>query len=440
MNKLSKNKRLILLELNEINFDLVKVYLSKYPGRYRGLEKLLDEKNISTSAEEAYEELEPWIQWVSVHTGKSYAEHKIFRLGDIVGSNVLQIFEQLELAGINVGGVSPMNAENRLKNGAYFIPDPWTKTPSDSSWWSSNLGCAVAQAVNDNAQSKLTVKSVFVIALGLIRFAKLKHYKLYLQLLFQSIKDSWRKALILDLFLFDVHTSYFDSKNPQFSVLFLNAGAHIQHHYLFNSPFLSSNGKNRNPSWYISPSIDPFSEMLKVYNQIIGDLLANKNYELVVATGLSQSPYDRIEYYYRLKDHSSFLKRIGLKFIEVYPRMTRDFLITFSSAEDAKNAQYLLSELKIKGKSELLFGEIDNRGNELFVNLTYSDEIEARDFIEMGIDSFELFPNISFVAIKNGMHQAKGFAFFTQGIAKFAPPNNSHVKNLHTLVLDYFHA
>jgi len=237
-----------------------------------------------------------------------------------------------------------------------------------------------------------------------------------------------------------VHTTFFDSKNPQFSVLFLNAGAHIQHHYLYNSPFLSSNGKSRNPSWYMSPSIDPFSEMLKIYDQIIGELLANKNYELIVATGLSQSPYDGVKHYYRLKDHSIFLNRIGLNFIAVFPRMTRDFLITFSSSEDAKNAQYLLGELKIKGKSELLFGEIDNRGNELFVTLTYSNEIGAHDLIEVDSGAFELLPNIAFVAIKNGMHQSKGFAFFTHEVAKFSPPDNSHVKSLHSSVLDYFQA
>jgi len=44
-----------------------------------------------TLSEEVYEHIEPWIQWVSVHTGKSYAEHKVFRLGDAPGSGLEQI-------------------------------------------------------------------------------------------------------------------------------------------------------------------------------------------------------------------------------------------------------------------------------------------------------------------------------------------------------------
>ena len=438
MNRENQLKRLILLELNEINFDLVNQYLSKYPGRFPGLEKLVAGVKIHTSSEEVYEELEPWIQWASVHTGKSFLEHKIFRLGDIVGSKVPQIFEQLEMAGVSIGGISPMNAENRLKKAAYFIPDPWTKTPSDDSWWSRRLGSAVAQAVNDNAQSKITKTSALSILLGLVRFAKFKHYPLYFKLASKSVGSSWRKALVLDLFLHDLHTSLFKSKQPQFSTLFLNAGAHIQHHYFHNSPFISVDSKFKNPDWYISTKLDPFSEMLEVYDCVIEEYLADNECELIVATGLSQLPYDRVKYYYRLKDHFDFLEKIGINFLDIHPRMTRDFLVTFASLEDAAKAQNILSGLRISGKIEPLFGEIENRGKELFVTLTYPDEILGVDVLKSESASLKIFQEVAFVAIKNGMHQSKGFAFFTPGIAKLSPEDGSHVKDLYVSVRNYF--
>ena len=34
---------------------------------------------------------------------------------------------------------------------------------------------------------------------------------------------------------------------------------------------------------------------------------------------------------------------------------------------------------------------------------------------------------VTFVAIKNGEHQSKGFAYFSDGISEFAPPPDSHV-------------
>ncbi len=438
MNRMQAKKRLILLELNEINFDLVNRYLSKFPGRFLGFEKLVANKSIHTSSEGVYEELEPWIQWASVHTGKSYAEHKLFRLGDVVGSKVPQFFEQLEMAGVSIGGISPMNAENRLKKASYFIPDPWTKTPTDNSWWSRRLGTAIAQAVNDNAQSKITKNSALCILLGLIRFAKFRHYSLYLKLVFQSIGASWRRALVLDLLLHDLHITFFKDKNPQFSTLFLNAGAHIQHHYFHNSQFISAESGFKNPEWYISPKLDPFSEMMEVYDCIIEEYLVKDDYEIIIATGLSQRPYDRVKYYYRLKDHAVFLRKIGINFLEIYPRMTRDFLVTFESIDDAVKAQNILSGLRIAEKSEPLFGEIENRGDNLFVTLTYPDEILVSDTINSSSIKLEMLQEVAFVAIKNGMHQSKGFAFFTSGIAKLCPANGSHVKELYSTVINYF--
>ena len=438
MQEISNMKPLILLELNEINFDLVNQYLSENSGRFSGFEKLVSRKKIYTSSENVYEELEPWIQWASVHTGKSYAEHNLFRLGDAVGSKVPQFFEQLEMAGISVGAISPMNAENRLKKAAYFIPDPWTKTPSDHSWWSRNLASAVAQAVNDNAQSKISKINAFIILLGLIRFAKFKHYPLYFKLALKSICASWRKSLLLDLFLHDLHTYFFKNKQPRFSVLFLNAGAHIQHHYLHNSPFISVESEFKNPDWYVSRRLDPFAEMLEVYDRILEESLSNNGSELIVATGLSQQPYDRLKYYYRLKNHSDFLKKIGIHFLDIHPRMTRDFLVTFSSDNDAAKAENILKDLKIFGKSKPLFDEIENRGRELFVTLTYPDEIVKEDEIRGQSFSLNMSEEVAFVAIKNGMHQSKGFAFFSSDVADFAPDDGSHVKDLYFTVLNYF--
>ena len=439
MNNDKQLKQLILLELNEINFDLVNQYLLKYPGHFPGLEKLVAGAKIHTSSEEVYEELEPWIQWASVHTGKSYAEHKIFRLGDIVGSQVPQIFERLEMVGVPIGCISPMNAENRLKKAAYFIPDPWTNTPTDDSWWSKRLGSAVAQAVNDNAQSKITKTSALSILLGLARFAKFKHYPLYFKLARKSIGSSWRRALVLDLFLHDLHLSFFKDMQPQFSTLFLNAGAHIQHHYFHNSPFISADSKFKNPDWYISSKLDPFAEMLEVYERIIEEYLDDDECELIIATGLSQLPYDRVKFYYRLKDHFDFFKKIVINFLDIHPRMTRDFLVTFDSTENAAKAQNILSGLKISGKVEPLFGEIENRGKELFVTLTYPDEILVVDVLKSESVILKMLQEVAFVAIKNGMHQSKGFAFFTPGIAKLCPENDSHVKEIYSTVMNYFH-
>jgi hypothetical protein len=371
-----------------------------------------------------------------VHTGKTYSEHGIFRLGDVVGSSVRQIFEQLEDAGYKVGAISAMNAENRLKDPAYFIPDPWTQTQADSSWWSQSLGQAVSQAVNDNAKARITSKSVLQVVLGLLRFARVGHYQKYMSLVFASQSKPWLKALVLDLLLHDVHWTMFDNKKPNFSTLFLNAGAHIQHHYFFNAEPLRNNLHNKNPSWYLEDHEDPLADVLGLYDMIIGEYFARSDTDVLLATGLAQKPYDRVKFYYRLKNHADFLHSLSIKFSAVYPRMTRDFLVEFDNPKQAEVAQNLLASVKVDDNA--LFGDIDNRGSSLFVTLTYPLEITSSTHYRVDALKAPLLPEVSFVAIKNGMHQEEGYAFFTPGIAPYAPADKAHVAQLGASIKGYF--
>jgi hypothetical protein len=439
MNPRDENKRkLILIQLNEINFDLVRQYTKFRPGKFPSLEQLLSGTFIRTSAEANYQQLEPWIQWVSVHTGLTYDEHAVFRLGDIVGTDIPQFFEQVEEKGFRVGAVSPMNAENRLKAAAYFLPDPWTETPASGSWLVKGLSKAISQAVNDNSNAKISYRSAFFLIIALVYCSRPKNLFAYFRLALASLGAPWRKALFLDILLNDLHLYLLKKNNPDLSVLFLNAGAHIQHHYLLNSKVLEVPSSATNPSWYISPSADPVEEMLVVYDSVLGDYLGKSGVELIIATGLSQRAYDKVKYYYRLSDHVKFLDRLAVKYKKVLPRMTRDFLIEFENAEDARVACNVLSEIHVTPDGIALFGEIDCRGTSVFVTLTYPNKIDDGACIVINDKPVPLMSELTFVAIKNGMHQSHGYAFFTGGVAGFAPADGAHVRNLHASVMKFF--
>ena len=64
--------------------------------------------------------------------------------------------------------------------------------------------------------------------------------------------------------------------NPDFSVLFLNGCAHIQHHYLLSSPIANKNRNIKNPPWYINQSEDPVKDMLLEYDKVIQKIIKNK--------------------------------------------------------------------------------------------------------------------------------------------------------------------
>ena len=171
---------LLLLELNEINFDHVRSYVEL--GKLPVLGRLIARHGVTeTVSERKYDELEPWIQWVTAHTGMTLAEHKVFRLGDIVKHDIPQIWEALEAQGLKVGAISPMNAKNRCRAPAFFVPDPWTPTRVSGSRTMKRLYKAVAQAVNDNAQSRVTASSAAGLLAGLAAYARPVNYGGYLR-------------------------------------------------------------------------------------------------------------------------------------------------------------------------------------------------------------------------------------------------------------------
>ena len=177
MNK----KKLIFLELNEINFDLVKSYIEIYD--LKNFKHLIENLKI-TNSETEYELLEPWIQWYSIRTGMKANEHKIFRLGDAINSNIPQIFEKIENLGLKVGAVSPMNSRNNCKKPEYFIPDPWTNTKSDNSFLSNLIDRLLKQTVNDNAKSRISIASYISIVGVLLFYTKIKNLPIYLKYFF----------------------------------------------------------------------------------------------------------------------------------------------------------------------------------------------------------------------------------------------------------------
>lgn len=402
-------RRTILIGLNEINFEFLDYYISK--GELQNFKSLFQEcKRVETESESEYHLLEPWIQWVTIYTGKPYAEHGVYRLGDISEADHLsQIFEELESAGKRIGAISPFNAANRLKDSPFFIPDPWTETKVSGPSFAQKLYKAIHQAVNDNAKEKLTFSSIMTLASALLFYAPISRWPGYLKNLLDRKKPG-TKAIILDRLLADVFIKLDKKTRPDFSYLFLNSGAHIQHHYMYNSD--AYQGKLKNPEWYCESGYDPFIKVLRIYDDILGRVRAMKDVKVFIATGLHQQPHDELTYYWRLDDHKAFMKQLGIdNYTGLLPRMSRDFLIEFATSAHADEAAQILASLKCKEDDEAIF-EVDNRGKSLFLELVYPNALEGNENIVSSIRDIEI-PNfkslVSFVAIKNGEHNGIGY-------------------------------
>ena len=399
---------MILLALNELNIDFVKGYIKE--GRLPNFNILFNNGIVTTTSEEKYELLEPWIQWVTVHSGKSYGEHLVFRLGDIVHrKDLLQIFEDLEDSGLSIGAISPFNADNRLKNSNFFIPDPWTQTNPSGSFIIKKLSKTISRFVNTNASGKVGILDFFWLLIGFLNYVRLKRWVKFIRL-FLIRKKPGVKAAILDMVLLEVFVTLQKRYKPDYSHVFFNGGAHVQHHYMFNSS--QYKGDLKNPEWYCSSDWDPVFMMLEVYDTIIGDLL-QAGERIIGVTGLHQIPHTEQTFYWRPINHKEFLKEAGLfGEFNVVPRMSRDFLIEITSEKQALDIENHLNSFRDSVLNNRVF-EIDNRGNSLFVEIIYdNDLVDGLSFTSPnGIEVKDLRSKLAFVAIKNGKHDALGYVF-----------------------------
>ncbi len=398
-------KQVLLIELNEVNFEAIDFYCKQ--GRLSTFAELIKEHGVSRTLSEAnYEKLEPWIQWVSAHTGLTLSEHGVFRLGDIVQHDLMQIWEELEEQGLKVGAVSPMNAKNRTKDASFFIPDPWTKTHVTGTWFQKKFHDAISLSVNNNAKGKISLSSLIWLLAGAAKFARPANYLTYIKLAKSASGNSWNKALILDCLLHDLFRRLVSSTAPHFASIFFNAAAHIQHHYMLSSPAYSGLGSN--PDWYLKPGKDPLFEVYDLYDMMLNQLRKDfPSARILIATGLHQDPHLAPTFYWRLANHDKFLRKINVPFERVEARMSRDFVIYCDNNQQAKDAEKRLAMTTANG---IQLFNVDNRGKDLFVMITYPNDIEAGFRFQVDNEEYyNLDKDVIFVAIKNGMHSGVGY-------------------------------
>jgi hypothetical protein len=74
-------RAVIVLEFNELSPVLMRRFIEA--GEVPFFRRLHDEASVwVTEAKERPPFLEPWIQWITVHSGESYHEHGVFNLDE----------------------------------------------------------------------------------------------------------------------------------------------------------------------------------------------------------------------------------------------------------------------------------------------------------------------------------------------------------------------
>lgn len=410
-------QRFVQLELNEISTPVIRSLCAR--GELPNFARILREwACLESTSEEEYELIEPWIQWVTAHTGKTFAEHGIFHLGNQADLKHQQIWELLSEHGIISTIVGSMNARRGAATEGIFIPDPWAKTDETYPPALAPLWRLFSRKVQQHATQPLKVGDLVSGATCCLRLGL--PVSIYVRIAGALVagklnpKKKWRLAGVFDELLTEIFLAVSRRDPARYYTLFLNSVAHYQHHYWRNFDRSAFNQSVVSPDCDVAD--DPVLEGYRNFDRLVGRVLARFKGDdtlFVIASGLSQEPYLAHEAeggmnYYRLKDHGSFATSIGLGAARVLPLMSRDWRVECADAAELAVAERTVGDLWVDGVS--LFQVRRDGECSLFLETAVTGAVGPDAVIKRGDGSGVAPFHTSFVniAVKSGHHTGVG--------------------------------
>ncbi|HEV3235490.1 MAG TPA: hypothetical protein VGZ25_00780 [Gemmataceae bacterium] len=230
-------RRLILIEFNELCPRLLREFMDR--GSLPHFRRLYESSTVfTTDAGEEPPNLEPWIQWPTIHSGMPFGEHQIHHLGNGRKLEHKCVAEVLSDAGARVGIFGSMNLNYRRLNG-YVMPDPWDREgrayPGDLQPFYKTVSRQVQESSRNESGSKKELLRFgwFLIQNGLTASTAW----VVVKQLASERRDPglrWRRACVLDRLQYDVFRRLNRIHNVQFATFFCNSTAHFQHYHWRN--------------------------------------------------------------------------------------------------------------------------------------------------------------------------------------------------------------
>ncbi|PIS02233.1 MAG: hypothetical protein COT85_06790 [Chlamydiae bacterium CG10_big_fil_rev_8_21_14_0_10_42_34] len=420
----------LFLELNEFNFDLLKEAGNELD--LKNLKRLCSFYKSDTWTEDTYESdyLDPWVQWVSVHTGLPSSQHKVKHLGDVTNLQTEQLWEKLSECGVSSGIWCAMNAtRGKADQCLFFLPDLWTASerayPEEL-----NVLLDPLRATSKNYTSKRKLEYLKDARKFLTLFKKNGLLGSFIKKTVKVILDAIRfrfKPFVFISFTDDLSANLFlkykKRYNPDFSILFLNCLAHLQHHQWKNRKIKKS---------------DPLAHGFRTIDRILGMLFdqLGPNDLIIVTNAFSQknTSDEKPWILYRQIDQKKFLEAMGLHHVSVESHMTHDAHLTFPSAELAEKGQILLEGIRIQGDPLFLVEAYPDEPTKLFYRIQFTDELRHDAYFVSQGKSFSFFDLFTAIVKRTGRHTQGGTLLCNQ--EKFPPKLANH--EISSIILDLY--
>lgn len=329
--------QVILIEFNELCPTLLDKWIAD--GSLPNFARFRDDSAAFVTQSDELEppNLEPWIQWYSVHTGLGFSKHHVFHLTDGPRAGHEDIWRYLSKRGHRVGNFGSMNARSFAAPGSFFVADPWCSGEAATPAELNAFQGFVARQVKEYTRADLSTRigealdfGAFMLGHGLSANTTMQFARRLVAEKTWDRQSEWKRATLLDRLQLDVFLHYFKKHQPSFATFFSNSTAHFQHAYwrhMDPAPF-TIRPSEEEMARYSGAVLYGYKQM----DELLGRLLPleQSGVTLVLATALSQQPFLRLEAvggqrFYRPRNVKELMRKLGVEAVSIEPTMTHQF-------------------------------------------------------------------------------------------------------------------
>ena len=397
-------EKIFIIELNEFSIDLLKRGVKELG--LENIDKILKFNHSKTFSEDKLEGqgLDPWVQWVSVHTGKPSSIHNVLRIGDVPKLEFPQIWEKIALKGFSTGIWGTMNASINIKKGCkFFLPDPWAF--SEIAYPNSlNLFLDLPRYYSKNyvlpSKNNLVkgfIKFIFFFIRKKIFFGFLRESIKGLLIILRNGLTNMTLFSLFDMFNTFAFLKFKESTKPDFSIIFLNSLAHLQHHH-WNNDVINKETRM----------------CLKVLDKIVGSLLdsVKSNESIVIINALSQkNVFKKGICIYRQIDSENFLNAARIAYYKFEEGMTNDCHVFFNSQDELNHGYLALSNASINNE-KIFYVEKDLKfKNKLFFQMNFKKRVSFNEYFSINNRLLKFSDYFILIRERTGEHTKEGDIF-----------------------------
>ena len=389
-------KKVFFLEVNELNLALAREAASAWNLKYLDTFLNLEQQDLFCEETKEHEGLDPWVQWVSIHTGLPYRIHKVKELG-YTQNQPKQIWETLAEQGVRCGVVGAMNAPKGWnRNIKFFIPDPWSFLESCHpkslnklfaipryfsknylSWSYSHLARIIIRVLLSPGSIFLTLKYLPSFSYHLIRAAITAGINVH------------SLAVVYDILQTELFLQLRRERKTDFNILFINLIAHIQHQFWIEP--LSSN-KN------LKFAFESFDYILKILFSSLGE-----SEVFIAANALNQEKISESNSpIFRPIDPKLINKLLNIK-CQIEQNMTNDGTLIFLDEKSAQDGKQKLESV-ITSSGQNLFNVSQIAPYKVFYYIDHAFKAPIDNIIFLGGKEFRFSTLFKLVCYRTGKH------------------------------------